>query len=193
MEEIDLSLNSVEPKLRDFTKDVVEDISPTKEPHVFNTVPTHPTLQLNLKFQPSSATRKINTLRSDEDRMKLNELMRLCTTLQNKVLELEKTNTSQHNEIASLKRRVKKLEKRNRSRTHKLKRLYKVSLTARVESLDDEESLGEDASKQGRIKAIDAYEDITLVNDHDDADKDMFDVNVLGGEEVFAIAGQKEN
>nr|GFA17911.1 hypothetical protein [Tanacetum cinerariifolium] len=63
----------------------------------------------------------------------------------------------------------------------------------RVESLDDEESLGEDASKQGRIKAIDAYEDITLVNDHDDADKDMFDVNVLGGEEVFAIARQKEN
>nr|GEX53848.1 hypothetical protein [Tanacetum cinerariifolium] len=39
-------------------------------------------------------------------------------------------------------RRVKKLEKRNKSRTHKLKRLYKVGLTARVESSDDEESLG---------------------------------------------------
>nr|GEX52204.1 hypothetical protein [Tanacetum cinerariifolium] len=93
------------------------------------------------------------------------------------VLELEKTKTSQHNEIASLKRRVKKLEKRIRSRTHKLKRLYKVSLTTRVESSDDEESLGKNASKQGRIEAIDANEDITLVNDQDDADKDMFDVN----------------
>ncbi|GJS84778.1 hypothetical protein Tco_0751319, partial [Tanacetum coccineum] len=68
----------------------------------------------------------------------------------------------QHNEIASLKRRVKKLEKKNRSRTHKLKKLYKVGLTARVESSGDKESLGEDASKQGRIDAIDADEEITL-------------------------------
>nr|GEV93536.1 hypothetical protein [Tanacetum cinerariifolium] len=54
MEEIDLSLNPVEPNSRDFTKDVVENISPMKEPLVLNTLPTHPTLQLNLKFQPSS-------------------------------------------------------------------------------------------------------------------------------------------
>nr|GFB84507.1 hypothetical protein [Tanacetum cinerariifolium] len=43
-----------EPNSRDFTKDVVEDISPTKEPKVLNTLPTHPSLQLNLKFRPSS-------------------------------------------------------------------------------------------------------------------------------------------
>nr|GEZ46435.1 hypothetical protein [Tanacetum cinerariifolium] len=30
------------------------DISPTKETQVLNTLPTHPTLQLNMKFQPSS-------------------------------------------------------------------------------------------------------------------------------------------
>nr|GEY84078.1 hypothetical protein [Tanacetum cinerariifolium] len=54
MEEIDLSLNPDEPKSRDFTKDVVEDISPMKEPQVLTALPTHPTLQLNLKFQPSS-------------------------------------------------------------------------------------------------------------------------------------------
>ncbi|GJV46781.1 hypothetical protein Tco_1436993 [Tanacetum coccineum] len=99
-----------------------------------------------------------NTLRSDENRLKLNELMTLCTTLQNRVLDLEKTKTTQHNEIASLKRRVKKLEKKDRSRIHRLKILYKVGLTARVESSDNEESLGEDASKQGRIDAIDADE-----------------------------------
>nr|GFB08313.1 hypothetical protein [Tanacetum cinerariifolium] len=52
--EYDCFLFKVEPKLRDFTKDVVEDISPTKEPQVLNALPTHPTLQLNLKFQPSS-------------------------------------------------------------------------------------------------------------------------------------------
>nr|GEU48506.1 hypothetical protein [Tanacetum cinerariifolium] len=54
IEEIDLSLNPVEPNSRDFTRDVVENISPTKEPQVLNTLPTHPTFQLNLKFQPSS-------------------------------------------------------------------------------------------------------------------------------------------
>nr|GEV53474.1 hypothetical protein [Tanacetum cinerariifolium] len=106
---------------------------------------------------------------SDEDRMKLNELMKLCTNLQTRVLELEKTKTSQGNEIASLKRRVKKLEKRNKSRTHKLKKLYKVGLTARVESLN-EASLGKDASKHERIEVIDADEDITLVNDQDIVD-----------------------
>nr|GEX65438.1 hypothetical protein [Tanacetum cinerariifolium] len=45
---------TVEPNSRDFTMDVVEDISPTKEPQVLTVLPTHPTLQLNLKFQPSS-------------------------------------------------------------------------------------------------------------------------------------------
>nr|GEU52324.1 hypothetical protein [Tanacetum cinerariifolium] len=80
-----------------------------------------------------------NTLQSDEDSLKLDELMALCTTLKNMVLDLEKTTTTQRNEIASLKRRVKKLEKINRSRTHRLKRLYKVGLTARVESSDGRE------------------------------------------------------
>ncbi|GJZ48530.1 hypothetical protein Tco_0602362 [Tanacetum coccineum] len=110
--------------------------------------------------------------------------MELCTNLQTRVLDLEKTKTTQAEEIVSLKRRVKKLEQKKRSRTHRLKRLYKVGLTARVESSGDEESLGEDASKQGRINAIDADEDITLVNDQDDAD--MFDVNTLTGDEVLA-------
>nr|GEY26937.1 hypothetical protein [Tanacetum cinerariifolium] len=52
--EYDCFLFKVEPNSRDFTKDVVEDISPKKEPQVHNAFPTHPTLQLNIKFQPSS-------------------------------------------------------------------------------------------------------------------------------------------
>nr|GEZ88356.1 hypothetical protein [Tanacetum cinerariifolium] len=47
----------------------------------------------------------------------------------------------------------------------------------------DEQNLSEDASKQGRIEAIDANEDITLVNDQDDAE--MFDVTDLHNEDVF--------
>ncbi|GKD17452.1 hypothetical protein Tco_1206610, partial [Tanacetum coccineum] len=58
------------------------------------------------------------------------------------------------------------LEKKVGSRTHNFKRLYKVGVTRRVESSDDE-SLGaqEDASKQGRsrIEAIDINAEVTLV------------------------------
>nr|GFB10003.1 hypothetical protein [Tanacetum cinerariifolium] len=46
----------VEPNSRDFTMDVVENISPMKEPQVLTILPTHPTLQLNLKFQSSSGS-----------------------------------------------------------------------------------------------------------------------------------------
>ncbi|GJY73853.1 hypothetical protein Tco_0478284 [Tanacetum coccineum] len=122
------------------------------------------------KHSNDSLLARGNTLRSDEDRLKLDELMTLCTTLQNRVLDLKKTKTTQHNEIASLKKRVKKLEKKN--------------------------SLGEDASKQGRIDAIDANEEITLVSVQN-VDEEMFDANVLDGEEVFVteqeVAANKEN
>ncbi|GJZ07187.1 uncharacterized mitochondrial protein-like protein [Tanacetum coccineum] len=66
-----------------------------------------------------------NTPQSDEDSLKLKELMELYTNLQNRVIDLEKTKTSQAQEITSLKRRVKRLEKKGGSRTHRLKRLYK--------------------------------------------------------------------
>nr|GEX17310.1 hypothetical protein [Tanacetum cinerariifolium] len=42
--EYDCFLFKVEPNSRDFTKDVVKDISPTKEPKVHTALPTHPTL-----------------------------------------------------------------------------------------------------------------------------------------------------
>ncbi|GJU18830.1 hypothetical protein Tco_1146796 [Tanacetum coccineum] len=124
-----------------------------------------------------------NTLQSGEDSLKLNELMALCTNLQQRVLDLETTKTTQANEIASLKRRVKKLERRNKSRTHGLKRIYRVGSSRRVESSEDEGLGEEDASKQGRIADIDANKDIYLVNVH--TDEDMFGVNDLDGDEVI--------
>nr|GEV41755.1 retrovirus-related Pol polyprotein from transposon TNT 1-94 [Tanacetum cinerariifolium] len=70
------------------------------------------------------------------------------------------------------------------------KTTQKNEISARVESYDNEESLSEDASKQERrIDVIDADKDIALVND---ADKEMFEVDVLGGEEMF-VARQNEN
>ncbi|GJR09094.1 retrovirus-related pol polyprotein from transposon TNT 1-94 [Tanacetum coccineum] len=75
-------------------------------------------------------------------------------------------------------RRVRKLEKRKRSRTRGLKRLYKVGLTARVKSSGDEASLGEDASKHGRIDAIDANKEITLVRVHDAEQEVVDDIDI---------------
>ncbi|GJW58784.1 putative ribonuclease H-like domain-containing protein [Tanacetum coccineum] len=51
-------------------------------------------------------------LLSGEDSLKLGELIELCINLQKKVLDLETTKTIQVLEIDSLKRRVKKLEKK---------------------------------------------------------------------------------
>ncbi|GKC25013.1 retrovirus-related pol polyprotein from transposon TNT 1-94 [Tanacetum coccineum] len=58
--------------------------------------------------------------------MQLNELMDLYAKLSDKVLALENTNTSQAAKIATLKERVKKLEKKRRSKTYKPRILYKV-------------------------------------------------------------------
>ncbi|GJR13355.1 hypothetical protein Tco_0796007 [Tanacetum coccineum] len=60
---------------------------------------------------------RVNTLRSGEDIPKLKELMDLCTKLSDRVLDLETTKTAQAKEIASLKKRVKKLERKRKSKT----------------------------------------------------------------------------
>nr|GFA21437.1 hypothetical protein [Tanacetum cinerariifolium] len=52
--EYDCFFFKIEPNSKNFTMDVVEDISPTREPRVHNALPTHPTLQLNLEFKLSS-------------------------------------------------------------------------------------------------------------------------------------------
>nr|GEW92023.1 hypothetical protein [Tanacetum cinerariifolium] len=52
--EYDCFFFKIEPNSGDFTMDVVEDISPIREPRVHNALPTHPTLQLNLEFKLSS-------------------------------------------------------------------------------------------------------------------------------------------
>nr|GEW26987.1 hypothetical protein [Tanacetum cinerariifolium] len=137
----------------------------------------------------SEQDRGVNIPRSGEDSLKLTELMELCTKLQQRVLDLETTKTTQAMEIKSLKKRVKKLKRRKKSRTHGLKRLYKVGLSARVESSADKGLGEEDASKQERIANIDANKDIILVSTHDEQ---MFDANQdLGGEELF-VAQQDE-
>nr|GEX95914.1 copia protein [Tanacetum cinerariifolium] len=103
---------------------------------------------------------------SGEDRMQLTELMELCTKLSNRVLSLEKIKTNQAAEIEKLKKIVKKLKGKKKMRTHGLKRLYKVGLSARIVSFDDEGLVDkEDASKYGRIAETDADKDIFLIDE----------------------------
>ncbi|GJX07356.1 hypothetical protein Tco_0195288 [Tanacetum coccineum] len=82
-------------------------------------------------------TNSNDPLLSGKDRLKLTELMDLCTNLQKKILDLEKAKTAQDSEIASLKKRVKKLKRRNKSRMPGLKdeqevEVEKVVSTAEV-------------------------------------------------------------
>ncbi|GJV60880.1 hypothetical protein Tco_1466980 [Tanacetum coccineum] len=63
--------------------------------------------------------------------------MNLGTSLQEKVLDLEKAKTAQAKEITSLKKRVTQLEKRMKSRTSGLRRLRKVGSSSSVESSND--------------------------------------------------------
>ncbi|GKA23624.1 hypothetical protein Tco_0709657, partial [Tanacetum coccineum] len=119
---------------------------------------------------------------SGEDRMQLHELMNLYTKLSDRVLALE---------IESLKRRVKSLEKRKKSRTLGFKRLRKVGSASRVESSNDA-SLGaqEDASKQGRkIAYLDADVEVTLVDETQDMNDDnlMFNTGVLEEQEKDVV------
>ncbi|GKB21278.1 hypothetical protein Tco_0855201 [Tanacetum coccineum] len=121
-------------------------------------------------------------LQSGEDSMKLTELMEICTSLQQRVIDLENTKTTQAMEIENLKRRVKSLEKKKKSKPHKLTRLRKVSSSFRIHSSDDEANLGaqEDASKQGRsIEDIDRDTEVTLVDETQDVDAEMFDTSIL--------------
>nr|GEV63961.1 retrovirus-related Pol polyprotein from transposon TNT 1-94 [Tanacetum cinerariifolium] len=103
---------------------------------------------------------RVNTLRSEEDSLKLNTLTELYTKLSDRLLNLEKTKTAQAKEISSSKRRVKILDKKK-----------------------------EDASKQERnIADMDADAKTILVNEtvEDQGrynDQEMFDTSVLDDEE----------
>nr|GEY28452.1 hypothetical protein [Tanacetum cinerariifolium] len=86
----------------------------------------------------------------------LNTLMETCATLSQKVAEMEQDKQTQELEILELKKRVKKLEKKGKSKHSGLKRLKKVGTSQRVESsadtvVDVETQADMDAELQGRI------------------------------------------
>nr|GFB05635.1 hypothetical protein [Tanacetum cinerariifolium] len=91
----------------------------------------------------------------------LHTLLETCTTPTRKVEHLEQDKIAQTLEITKLKQRVKKLERRNKLKVSKLRRLKKVGTAQRVDTSED--TVMDDVSKQGEIIAnIDTNEDVTL-------------------------------
>ncbi|GJU54577.1 hypothetical protein Tco_1228291, partial [Tanacetum coccineum] len=112
---------------------------------------------------------------------------------QDEVLDLQKAKDAQAKEIAALKKRIQRLERRKMSRPTGLKKLRKIGMIRRVESFKDQESLGapKDASKQGRsIEDIDADVDVSLVDETQERQDDdlMFDAEVLEDDEMHVEA-----
>ncbi|GKE39128.1 hypothetical protein Tco_1462533, partial [Tanacetum coccineum] len=126
------------------------------------------TSSLEAEQDNGSSPRCQDTILGDAEaqtRLKLKELIDLCTKLSDEILDLETTKTAHAKEIANLKKRVNKLEKRKRSRTPGMN-LFKIGTSKR-------KSLGEeDASKQGRNLKHGKQSLIFEESDFDDEDFD---------------------
>ncbi|GJU65639.1 hypothetical protein Tco_1247474 [Tanacetum coccineum] len=88
------------------------------------------------------------------------------------VLDLEKEKDAQAKEIAALKKRVQRLERKKKSRTTGLKRLKKVGMSRRVESSEDQESLVLDDDE--------VFVDVTIVEKEEQSTKTNEAVTTAG-------------
>nr|GEU43175.1 ribonuclease H-like domain, reverse transcriptase, RNA-dependent DNA polymerase [Tanacetum cinerariifolium] len=104
-------------------------------------------------------------LPSGKDSIQLNELIIICTTLQQQVLNLEEAKIAQAKDIAKLKKRVKKLEKRRKLGPAGLRRLKKGRS---IEDIDQNAKIALVDKAQGKMH-----------------DANMFRVDYLEGNEVF--------
>nr|GEV32197.1 hypothetical protein [Tanacetum cinerariifolium] len=116
--------------------------SPPPQEHITTPPQDQPAL-------PSSPPQVEPTTTYDSSMTLLNTLTETCARFFPKVAALEQDKIAQVLEIFKLKKRVKKLEKKRRSKSSGLQRLRKVG--GRIEAIDVDE-------------AIDADEDITLVD-----------------------------
>nr|GFC16455.1 hypothetical protein [Tanacetum cinerariifolium] len=97
----------------------------------------------------------------------IQQVLDVCSALTRRVKNLEHDNTAQKLEIIKLQARVKRLERANKVKSSKLRRLRKVGASKRVESSNDME----DVFNQGRmIDDLDKDERIELVKDADIAE-----------------------
>nr|GEY08582.1 hypothetical protein [Tanacetum cinerariifolium]GEY68318.1 hypothetical protein [Tanacetum cinerariifolium] len=94
--------------------------------------------------------------------------MELCIKLSDRILNLETTKTAQAKDILSLKKKVKRLKKKRRSITHRLKRLYKGRKITDIDADKELTLIDETAEDQGRFD-----------------DQEMLDTRVFDDEEII--------
>nr|GEU91079.1 hypothetical protein [Tanacetum cinerariifolium] len=104
-----------------------------------------------------------------------------CDALTRRVKHLEYDKVAQALEITKLKRRVKKLEKRNKLHVLKLRRLQKVRTSQRVDTSDD--IVMDDVSNQGRMIAEMDQDDAVVLKDDREEDKEVADKDVKEAKE----------
>nr|GEV71077.1 hypothetical protein [Tanacetum cinerariifolium] len=92
----------------------------------------------------------------------LQQVLNVCFALSMHVENLENDNAAQKMVIVKLKARVKKLEKANKIKSSKLRRLRKVGASRRVESSDDMEDV---FNQERMIDDMDMNEGIELAKD----------------------------
>nr|GEU94018.1 uncharacterized mitochondrial protein AtMg00810-like [Tanacetum cinerariifolium] len=114
----------------------------------------------------SVPTTSNDPLPSGEDRMQLTELIKFVYQITNQVFDLKKSKTAQAKQIANLKKRVKKLERKKKSRTSGLKRLCKGRM---IDNINQNVEITLVDKNQGRMN-----------------EEEMFGVNELDGDEVIA-------
>nr|GEW18528.1 hypothetical protein [Tanacetum cinerariifolium] len=93
-----------------------------------------------------------------------------CVALTRRVEHLEHDKVAQNLEITKLKIMVKKLERANKIKTLKLRRLRKVETSQRVDTSDD--TVMKDVSNQGRmIDELDKDEGAVLMNENEETEE----------------------
>ncbi|GKB32460.1 putative reverse transcriptase domain-containing protein [Tanacetum coccineum] len=141
---------------------------------------------------------RVNTLGSGEDRMKLQEMIKLCTKLSERVLALENIKDAQALDIKNLKTRVKKLE-RKKKRMHQLGRTD-YSDFDKMKGLHFDQ---EDAETQGRyghdvttaeetINTASANNYVTGVSETDIQEKDKNKAKSDKTESLISTENDKE-
>nr|GEY44572.1 hypothetical protein [Tanacetum cinerariifolium] len=112
----------------------------------------------------------------------LQEALDACAAHTRRVEHLEYDKVAQALEITKLKRRVKKLEKRNKVRVLKLRRLQRVRTYQRVDTSDD--TVMDDESNLGRMIAEMDKDDVVVLIDDKEEDKKVEEAKVDESDQV---------
>nr|GFA32912.1 hypothetical protein [Tanacetum cinerariifolium]GFA33396.1 hypothetical protein [Tanacetum cinerariifolium] len=106
----------------------------------------------------------------------LQDAINACAALTKRVEHLVYDKVAQALEITKLKKRMKKLEKRNKVRVLKLRRLQRVRTSQRVDTFDD--TVMDDESNQERMIAEMDKDDVVVLIDDNKEDKKVEEAKV---------------